>query len=587
MAAPSPPIDIKPASRSTSASPQNQPSNFASAFQQAGVDGMDISYQGRDALNTNRHDSLGVPDGSMGASRTAARPIGGAGARRASSIGSFAGGMSFGGISMNSWMQDECVTSHGDDRIDWTFADSAHSIMMAGTSPFATNHMQSPSFHSSSYLPKKEADFWSNLRCCDIDFKDLHELLQHFEEVHRDGATSFPHRLSTPGKGGFYRRKSSAFNQSRAFNASAHGVQPLTNQPSQVQDGVRGNSADMETIGEMEMDFEDGGNPYNNQNNNTMDNSRIRPGPINPRLANAQQLSTPHSSTPSTPATARPNSTNPMVSQGNTPSFTTATTAPTSGINSPLPVSTSGLNDENGMLTSLDQDFSNMDFNNINPFNNTTNNDFLELTINDPARALFSENGGINAAHAQLFGFVNGANTNPDNHGGAMQPTPMRPNTGVAPHEAPPVDPYGGEDRPFKCLVVGCEKAYKNANGLRYHERHGHSTQTLTKNADGTLSIVNPETGEAFPGTVGMEKEKPYRCEACGKRYKNLNGLKYHKNHSPPCNPDLDVSKVGLPEMGRGGVIDGDGPMEDGIGLGGAGGASQGGMVGVGGGWQL
>jgi len=36
-----------------------------------------------------------------------------------------------------------------------------------------------------------------------------------------------------------------------------------------------------------------------------------------------------------------------------------------------------------------------------------------------------------------------------------------------------------------------------------------------------------------------MEKEKPYRCDVCGKRYKNLNGLKYHRNHSPPCNPEF------------------------------------------------
>lgn len=34
---------------------------------------------------------------------------------------------------------------------------------------------------------------------------------------------------------------------------------------------------------------------------------------------------------------------------------------------------------------------------------------------------------------------------------------------------------------------------------------------------------------------MGMEKHKPYKCDACGKRYKNLNGLKYHKQHSPPC----------------------------------------------------
>ena len=342
--------------------------------------------------------------------------------------------------------------------------------MMTGTSPFAANPIQSPSMHSSSYLPKKEADFWSNLRCCEVDFKDLHELLQHFEEVHRDGATSFPHRVSTPGKQGFYRRKSSGVNQARAFNPAAHGVQ-ASNNHQQTQNGYHGGSTDMETIGEMEMDFDDS---YGNQSHNNMDASQMRPGPINPRLANAQQMSTPHNSTPSTPATARPapGMNNPMVSQGNTPSFTSATTATTSGLSSPQPTTNATYNDDSQLLSALDNDFNNMDFNNINPFNNTANSDFLELTINDPARALFSENGGINAAHAQLFGFVNGANTNPNNQGGAMQPTQLRSDVGAGIAEAAPaVDPYGGEDRPFKCLVVGCEKAYKNANGLRYHER--------------------------------------------------------------------------------------------------------------------
>jgi transcription factor SFP1 len=43
-----------------------------------------------------------------------------------------------------------------------------------------------------------------------------------------------------------------------------------------------------------------------------------------------------------------------------------------------------------------------------------------------------------------------------------------------------------------------------------------------------------------------MEKEKPYKCDVCGKRYKNLNGLKYHKAHSLPCDPDLR-SKLSMP----------------------------------------
>ncbi len=35
-----------------------------------------------------------------------------------------------------------------------------------------------------------------------------------------------------------------------------------------------------------------------------------------------------------------------------------------------------------------------------------------------------------------------------------------------------------------------------------------------------------------------MEKEKPYRCDSCGKRYKNHNGLKYHRGHAAACNPE-------------------------------------------------
>lgn len=64
----------------------------------------------------------------------------------------------------------------------------------------------------------------------------------------------------------------------------------------------------------------------------------------------------------------------------------------------------------------------------------------------------------------------------------------------------------------------------------RYHKTHGHQTQQLHENGDGTFSIVNPETSTPYPGTLGMEKEKPYKCEVCGKRYKNLNGLKYVSN---------------------------------------------------------
>ena len=53
--------------------------------------------------------------------------------------------------------------------------------MMEGTSPFA---FQSPSYHSSSYLPKLEANFMRDFSCCGLTLPTLHDLLQHYEEAH-------------------------------------------------------------------------------------------------------------------------------------------------------------------------------------------------------------------------------------------------------------------------------------------------------------------------------------------------------------------------------------------------------------------
>ncbi|KAF9926362.1 Transcriptional regulator of ribosomal biogenesis protein [Linnemannia zychae] len=74
-----------------------------------------------------------------------------------------------------------------------------------------------------------------------------------------------------------------------------------------------------------------------------------------------------------------------------------------------------------------------------------------------------------------------------------------------------------GADKPYRCTVSGCDKAYKNPNGLKYHNQHGHCSSSGLSDAEG------PES-------------KPYVCSflECGKRYKNLNGLKYHIEHSHP-----------------------------------------------------
>ena len=45
---------------------------------------------------------------------------------------------------------------------------------MSGTSPMMHHSMQSPSLHSSSYLPKMEANYMKDYVCCDIRLDSMH-----------------------------------------------------------------------------------------------------------------------------------------------------------------------------------------------------------------------------------------------------------------------------------------------------------------------------------------------------------------------------------------------------------------------------
>lgn len=144
--------------------------------------------------------------------------------------------------------------------------------------------------------------------------------------------------------------------------------------------------------------------------------------------------------------------------------------------------------------------------------------------------------GGMHGHHQQMGGRGPGDGTGHDSVSSSHAGTPMLMDED---HDMCIDDPARhlyvmerGEHKPFKCPVQGCEKTYKNQNGLKYHRMHGHQNQTLHLNDDGTYSIVDPLSNTPYPEGMGMEKDKPYRCEVCGKRYKNLNGLKYHRAHS-------------------------------------------------------
>lgn len=83
-------------------------------------------------------------------------------------------------------------------------------------------------------------------------------------------------------------------------------------------------------------------------------------------------------------------------------------------------------------------------------------------------------------------------------------------------------------DKPYVCKEQGCGKTYKNANGLKYHKIHGHCEgTTIDDDQLCNLSLFDTSNFLAY------KLQRPYECSfECPKRYKNLNGVKYHLEKS-------------------------------------------------------
>ena len=451
-------------------------------------------------------------------------------------------------------------------------ANPPNSIMMSGTSPAPFASGQSPSFHSSSYLPKMEANFMKDFTCCGLTLASLHDLLQHFEETHANAPAPRP---SQPAQNGFQSTSgapatSIAPSQTQgepAMNTQL-GFQPRSNSMSGNRQRVgsvsRSNLStvqDMDTLDGMDMDMDDisfdnlapieeAPTQYPVQNTAFNQGQNQLPQ-LNVNLANTMQnhqgLRT---STPSTPSASQQFNlqNNPTVSSVNTPTLGTmpmthSLTSPESshpGTPAELDMDFAGFNPmmgmgDMGMNMNMNMNFNNANFS-MNGFDNNNG------TIDQPGKRLFSKQGGglsQSQLQAALKNYQLGGN---DQSEFARRLREQQIINGAS----IPQFPFPEEVKPFRCPVIGCEKAYKNQNGLKYHKQHGHQNQQLKENEDGSFSIVDPLTSIPYPGTVGMEKEKPYRCEVCGKRYKNLNGLKYHRSHAPHCNPELALQKLGL-----------------------------------------
>ena len=104
--------------------------------------------------------------------------------------------------------------------------------------------------------------------------------------------------------------------------------------------------------------------------------------------------------------------------------------------------------------------------------------------------------------------------------------------------------------KPFKCPKLNCNKSYKQANGLKYHMTHGSCNFAPPKDLEQVQALLASKRSqreaagedstlitEGEMREVEREAERRLRPFACGigdcqRRYKNMNGLRYHYQHS-------------------------------------------------------
>lgn len=362
------------------------------------------------------------------------------------------------------------------------------SIAMAGTSPFA--HQASPSFHSGSYLPKLEASFMKDFTCCGLNLPNLHDLLQHYEESHTQPSpntarnapfsSQFAAIPTQPSS-----RASSARPQTQQQNTTTMsqlgqqngqgssfgggmgglGMQLGQQNMAGQQHGQMSHLDEMDAVGDMEMD-DALGSMEMDDSQRTMSQTRQMFGQQQrPQLhVNASGLTQGlRTSQPPTPAAASFGlQHNPTVSSVNTPTLTTQQTPQQQR-------SDNGFlqNSQMQSMDDMDEDLpgmpmgGNMELNGSNfgdvSFGNSSSNP--EFCINDPGKHLFSPGGALTnqqrAIQAHLIG---------------MGFDPSQPNSAA---NKALIQKFGAmmipeEHKPFKCPVIGCEKAYKNQNGLKY-----------------------------------------------------------------------------------------------------------------------
>jgi transcription factor SFP1 len=327
-------------------------------------------------------------------------------------------------------------------------------MVMMGTSPSAFHH--SSSFQSSSYLPKMEATLLRDFQCCDQRHANMHDFVSHMEEVHGDPSKEAQHRNSLGFSASSFSRQTSDTNPTQSFSNS----QIPRNSASQPATGFQSNGKstlapiqDIDGLEDMEME-------------DSVPTTMPMPlQSINTGLAQGFRPSAP--TTPSLTTSFNMFSQDPTVSSVNTPTLSTAqmrNEIDSSITMSPLSSGFGGYDSSLAMfspdLDSLSIDMADFDMN--MPLQANMNN----MTIHDPAKRLSSKHNGFDPAQLQFS-----MNNNDLQLDGDFQRALQQQQLAAGIPLAGVMGFPGQEEKKYRCPVIGCEKAYKNQNGLKYHKQ--------------------------------------------------------------------------------------------------------------------
>ena len=359
-----------------------------------------------------------------------------------------------------------------------------------------------------------------DFRCCDLTLPTTHELLQHYEECHtqhmpetmRKQSTQSNAQLGTKAAGPSDTVSGSQDQTQKedAQNDATNRLQPgsILKPPTNTKDSQVGKSKsiaavyesaqiapsqDIDGLQDMEMDMdEDAMAPpedYQSQHYQMHDPPRMmqrsqfgQPPSMRVPALNIDTINMPkpiqqhqglRNSTPSTPIGAGRSGQmyqhNPTVSSVNTPTFNTHPRhqqqyVPTPDSSTPGTPGEPVVDYAGGDMLMSGQPFMQDPYQLSNYYDFGDSHDIASLYIDEPAKRLF-HNGSKKYTPKQPPASQLGDGQYSENSEVARTIREVQRRVGV-----PEPQTDGGVPKPFHCPVIGCEKAYKNQNGLKYHK---------------------------------------------------------------------------------------------------------------------